>query len=273
MSKSKNNKKLYITEEQLRNLFMGRHKELILIYLKENRIKLNNKTINTILYYTIYYIKFNEDFYSLIFSLAKKYKVIKQNIINTIISTSNYKALIFLEKNNFGIFTLRDKLLSLISLYEEEFFLPLFKEMTSQNNISYKLRKELIIKSVNAKLFNFTLFLLNFEKPITSPLLKHLLIIAINKDDSKIFSSLYDNSKHNIMFYIEESIKSNSFNVLSFLYLTFTISEKDIIYIYKSFTDNSFSPDGVFFNKIDILRKIKQDYQRALINQKLYSFP
>jgi len=270
LSKSKNNKQLYITEDQLKNLFMGSHKELILIYLKDNRIKLNNKalflgrnkeliliylkdnriklnnkTINTILYYTINYIKFNKDFYSFIFNLAQKYNVIKKKIINLIISASNYEALIFLEKDNFGIFTLRDKLLSLISHYDEELYLPLFKELISQNNISYKLRKELIIKSVNEKSFNFTLFLLNFEKPITSPLL---------------------------MFCIEEAIKSYSFELLSFLYLTYTVSEKEIIDIYKLFAINKFNPEGVFFNEQDILRKIKQDYERVLINQKLSGF-
>jgi len=272
MSQSKNNKQSYLTEEQIKPLFLSRNNEFILIYLKDNRIKLNNKTINTILHYTIRFIEFDEQLYSFIFNLAKKYNVINNKIINLIISTSDYETLIFLEKNNFGIFTLRDKLLSLISLYNEERYLPLFKELISQNNISYKLRKELIIKSANAKSFNFTLFLLNFGKPITSPLRKHLLIIAINNYNSQIFSLLYNNSKHNIMFYIEESIKSYSFEALSFLYSTYIVSEKEIIDIYKLFAVNRFNPEGVFFNEQDILRKIKQDYQRALINQKLSIF-
>jgi len=259
---------MFLSDSVINEAFLDNQPMLILRYLNNNRIRLDNEVASYLVCSSVENFSFHKETFLKIINAISQYKLDKEKIINTIMEYSEYPYLLSLEENKVISFTLEEKLSAIINPYGEVHDCNVFKEIVIKNIIDDNLKEKLFMVSVNKNSFKFTEIMIEVFGMPTKKLLKKILLETVYNDRYCIFEILYKHSESDFRTYVKLASDSTAFNILKYLYTTFPLSDKECIYFYNHFSKHNLSTPYIS----DFAKKITFDYNVAIIKNKILDF-
>jgi len=267
-------KKSYISDYDIMRLFCDGKTQEIKDFIIDGSIKITQKSINDLIILATTCLDFDKDFFQTLIRYAKPHSLNKRNITKTIIDSYNYDVLLFLEKSGMN-FSLREKLITLLSPYQFHSTLPTFKYLCFNNHISEKLRNDLLGLAIKIGLKDFVKFIIEFDKPIRKNILEKNILLSIEYQKNNIFKNLYQYSEDNFNNIVSQSFKYRSFKIIHYLYYSLLNKNDEVKHFLEELNQIQLSPPLDVRDKFiydDLLIKANSDYNFIIMNQKIKDF-